>query len=76
MYLAFNEKVTFTDCLIKFINDNNEIRGNFYVALDLLNTDLPKFSSHEHTLDEFDIHNIQNKIDPNIVDKDLINQHY
>ena len=74
MYLAFNEKTTFTDCLFKFINDNNEIKGNFYEALDLLNTDLPKFSSEEHSLAEFDIHNMRQHIDPSITDEDLIIQ--
>jgi hypothetical protein len=74
MYLAFNDKTTFTDCLFKFINDNNEIKGNFYEALDLINTDLPKFSSEEHSLAEFDIHNIKNVVDPSITDLELIKQ--
>ena len=72
MYLAFNEKITFTDCLFKFINDNSEIRGNFYVALDLQNAELPKFSSEEHSLAEFDIHNIKQTIDPLITDPDIM----
>jgi len=37
LYLAFNEKVTFTDCLVKFINDNGDVRGNFSIALPLEN---------------------------------------
>jgi len=76
LYLAFNEKITFTDCLFKFINDNSEVRGNFYVALDLQNADLPKFSSEEHSLNEFDIHNIKHTIDPSITDDDLVKQHF
>jgi len=76
LYLAFNEKVTFTDCLIKFINDNGEVRGNFSIALPLINADLPKFSKEEHSLAEYDINNAEQAIDPLITDEDIIKQRF
>ena len=84
MYLAFNEKVTFTDCLIKFINDNGEIKGNFSIALPLDNSELPKFSKEEHSLAEYDINNAEVKtpeynvnhpdlaVDPMLTEEELI----
>lgn len=76
LYLAFNEKITFANCLIKFINDNEEVRGNFSIALDLDNSDLPKFSNEDHSLAEYDINNAEFKQDTSILDEFIIKQKF